>query len=323
MRAFAILVVMFGHSIILYNSSWNLYATNQVSPVLDKLKVIINTFQMPLFLAISGFCFYLSLSKREHWNDSEIWTEIRKKFVHLIIPFICVALLYMIPIRKFCNYGNWIGKNYISVAIEVFIGRDSGHLWFLPTLFYIFVICYIVLSKISSVKFDALFLLTSFACMIVSSRVPVLLFANYLASSLYWFLLGFYINKYLISKRDITNGVLYIAFAICVALGGGIEFFINNVYAHLLLEKIAVTVILILAFLIVPKKECNSVTKTISDLSMGLYLIHSPLIYITFSTIPNESPILVISINFVLFGLVSMIAAYLIKNSKIRGVIGY
>lgn len=57
-RAIAILLVVFGNSIILYSSTWNLYtSTNQVL-ILDYLKRIIDLIQMPLFFSISGFLFF-------------------------------------------------------------------------------------------------------------------------------------------------------------------------------------------------------------------------------------------------------------------------
>ena len=49
LRAFSILIVMFGHSIILYSSQWSLYSTSIEVPFLDITKKIINIFQMPLF----------------------------------------------------------------------------------------------------------------------------------------------------------------------------------------------------------------------------------------------------------------------------------
>ena len=47
-RVLAILIVVFGHSIILYSSAWNLYSTINKVQVLDYIKDIINLIQMPL-----------------------------------------------------------------------------------------------------------------------------------------------------------------------------------------------------------------------------------------------------------------------------------
>lgn len=60
-RAIAILLVAFGHSIILYSSSWSLYETSVQSQVLDHLKNIINMLQMPLFFSVSGFCLVFTM----------------------------------------------------------------------------------------------------------------------------------------------------------------------------------------------------------------------------------------------------------------------
>ena len=60
-RAVAILLVMLGHSIILYSSTWNLYETTVQAPLLDHIKSIVNMIQMPLFFSVSGFCLVFTL----------------------------------------------------------------------------------------------------------------------------------------------------------------------------------------------------------------------------------------------------------------------
>ena len=63
-RALAIIVVVFGHSIILYSSNWNIYTTKYTMPTLDLLKRVLDMFQMPLFFSISGYLFYFTYAKR-------------------------------------------------------------------------------------------------------------------------------------------------------------------------------------------------------------------------------------------------------------------
>ena len=57
LRALAIIIVVIGHSIILYSHKWGLYSTIYNVRFLDILKDWINLIQMPLFLSISGFLF--------------------------------------------------------------------------------------------------------------------------------------------------------------------------------------------------------------------------------------------------------------------------
>lgn len=52
-RALAIVLVVLGHSIILYSTSWGLYGTNQHSDFLISLKTVINVVQIPLLIAIA------------------------------------------------------------------------------------------------------------------------------------------------------------------------------------------------------------------------------------------------------------------------------
>lgn len=67
-RALAILLVVFGHSIILYSSSWNLYSSIHSVPLLDNIKRIIDIIQMPIFFSISGYLFFfIHIIKKEEF----------------------------------------------------------------------------------------------------------------------------------------------------------------------------------------------------------------------------------------------------------------
>ena len=59
LRAFAIVIVVIGHSIIIFDPNWGIYTTNNKCDFLYILKQIINIIQMPIFFAISIFSFLL------------------------------------------------------------------------------------------------------------------------------------------------------------------------------------------------------------------------------------------------------------------------
>lgn len=134
LRAFAIILVVFGHSVILYSNSWSLYETNQSSRVLDVLKTIVNVIQMPLFIAIAGYCLAFTLQR---YNG--VISFLLKKSRRLLIPFLVIGFAWMIPLRLVSNYGAYQHESISKIVIDFLCGRDSGHLWFLPTLFFIFV----------------------------------------------------------------------------------------------------------------------------------------------------------------------------------------
>ena len=63
LRFVAILVVMFGHSIIIYDPNWGYFTSTIKVDSLVYIKHIINIIQMPLYFCISGFVFYYTISK--------------------------------------------------------------------------------------------------------------------------------------------------------------------------------------------------------------------------------------------------------------------
>lgn len=74
LRAFAILLVVFGYSIILYQNGWNLYTTDYKVLVLNLLKRIIDVLQKPLFFSLSRYLFEKS------YRRTQVLPLIMKKF---------------------------------------------------------------------------------------------------------------------------------------------------------------------------------------------------------------------------------------------------
>lgn len=64
LRALAIILVVFGHSIIIYDPSWGIYTPSVQSDVLRQIKSMINIVQMPLFMSLSGYLFYYTQQKK-------------------------------------------------------------------------------------------------------------------------------------------------------------------------------------------------------------------------------------------------------------------
>lgn len=70
-----------------------------------------------------------------------------------------------------------------------------------------------------------------------------------------------------------------------------------------------------------PRKK-NKTCCFFSKNSFGIYLLHSPLIYITFSYLRNSSPILVWGINFLFFGFLATVMTVLITRTRLSFVFG-
>lgn len=299
-RALSILIVVLGHSIILYSSSWGFYESVNKVVILDKLKDIINLIQMPLFFSLSGFLFYYTINK-----NSSLKEFFLKKVKRLLIPFITIGLFWMIPIKLLVNYPAYQNIKLIKIIEKLLIGTDSGHLWYLPTLFIIFLIMYILKNVINK-KHNLLFLLVLILLEIISNNLNLCLYVKQSLHYMYFFYIGFLIKKH--EKVDLN---LY-GITLCLL----ISFFLVKAYGNIeIISLIFATLFILFIYKVMSEKE-NKFVKLISDNSYGIYLLHSPLIYITYTYFANISPIIVVFLNLFVFGGISLFLSYFIKKQN-------
>lgn len=288
LRAFAIIMVVIGHSIILYSHKWGLYSTTYNVKFLDVLKDWINLIQMPLFLSISGFLFARSYKKYR------FKTFITKKVKRLLIPYVFVAVLWMYPIKRFVGY---YSKNIVQFIIkDVIWGQDIGHLWFLPCLFICFVCSYFLFKLfkkddnlheyIKVVIFIALYLIS-----LVGSKFAAIPWLSYLCVNYVWFYAGSVIYDYMDKITHLNKYIVFIA---------GMLVSVAAILCDIpVVNGVATVMLLIMLYNVIGSKD-NKIIKSISDCSFGIYLLHSPVIYITFAYMADYNPVIVVSVNIVL-----------------------
>ena len=102
-----------------------------------------------------------------------------------------------------------------------------------------------------------------------------------------------------------------------LVIGGGVLWKITSIGYEFYLS----IVVVVLCYAIMPASR-NRVIDTISNNSYGIYLFHSPLIYITAIYTPNINPWLMLFINFLAFGFVAYVITYLLDNSRLRFIVG-
>lgn len=90
-----------------------------------------------------------------------------------------------------------------------------------------------------------------------------------------------------------------------------------------MVEEVAVTFLLLSGYICISAKECSWICRQVSDKSMGIYLLHSPLIYFTYAFYANGFPLLVVLINFVLDGVLAFVLTMVIVKGKFKFLLGY
>lgn len=320
-RALAIFMVVLGHSIILYSSSWDLYETSVSVPFLDLLKRVIDIPQMLLFFSLSGYLFVFTHGKKRGFVHL-----LKNKALRLLVPYLGIGLCFLLPIRIAIGYPTYQGLGIMDVVHKFMTTTDVGHLWFLPALFCTFMLSEVILTvaeKIPGInKYPELFLsFVSFALYLEGYRIgfgypPLLSAYNYLL----WFSLGYTLNiwqntlKKIYSIAPVKWGLILVNL---VLIGLSIMTGSMRVILSLLMKALCV----INAYGAMPEKSFRLAEK-IDRNSFGVYLFHSPLIYITFANIPNAHPAIVVFINLVVCGAAAYGLTELVRRTKLKVLIG-
>lgn len=131
-KGMAIILVVFGHERV--GQSW-----------LQTPTAIVSMFHMPFFAFLSGLLFAFKGNSTDSWADG--WSIICKKFRRLVIPYLTLSIFY------FCL--QVVGKSFFTfrrdINMDLFLNiftdpvhSPNGTLWFLYSLFFIFVLDVII-----------------------------------------------------------------------------------------------------------------------------------------------------------------------------------
>ena len=317
LRALAIIIVVLGHSIILYQDSWTLYTPAQPCAVLNALKNCIDLIQMPLFFSLSG---YLFLSGYKKYGFGEL---LKKKAVRLLVPLAVFSLLWVLPVRLLVGYADYQGRSLADVILRCFVlGADNGHLWYLQCLYVCFAAAWLALRLTDALKlkaagdavhFAAAIIMSRYICGMIPARAETAILRTFYTNYV-WFLAGFMLHRYVkyVGKlRKYSYALLLPLLLLLLRPAFG-------AFRYVLAAKLLA---LCLIHIIMTDKTCPT-SEYVSANSFGLYLLHSPLVYLTYTAIPNAHPLIVVGINFIVFGGLSLLLSARLAKSKLKFIIG-
>jgi len=239
------------------------------------MKRYINLFQMELFYFISGYCFLYSWKRR-----NSIKLIFSNKLKRLIIPFAAFALFWLLPIRYLLHFPNYDGISLIEALGNIVMLRDAGHLWFLPVLFSIMMICAVMNRTVKNLA-------------IIVSLSVVLHFFSYICSNpllrntfyyIIFFVIGELLNTYNVHGKQHSVLILIAATSLSVII-----YYLNGIHHHIILDLALRMIIILIIFTIIPDKEFKTV-KFLNKNSFGIYLIHSPLLLFGLTYFRNYPP---------------------------------
>lgn len=233
-------------------------------------------FHMPLFFFLSGSV--LGIKPLKSFDDF-VFSKIHR----LIIPYYLAGILFMFPVKLL---GGFYSFASVRQAIVIFWnGGDSGHLWFLPSLFWCMLLFVIIFKALQRLNICSVWLVL-IICEIISITYMFLPF-DFLGMKqglayLFWFGLGFLFEKY---RKKLTFKPLQ-SLSLCIMMG--IFYAINMKYSLLdqfftILLGIVFTIELSVAispFLLLIERQYNYIWRLILRRLFDIYIFHDPLEYL-------------------------------------------
>lgn len=308
LRAIAILLVVLGHSIIIYDPNWGLISSEVECMPFMYLKKMINLVQMPLFFSLSGYCY--CLSKNQVFNKKLL----SNKFMRILLPYFLICILYMDSIKVGLGVPGY-DLSFKMIGQQLLLFINNGHLWYLPSLFLMFVVSsFASLWGGKSIRWTYVL---AIILSVFSSRICAYFCLSQFCLYYVYFLLGYIIsmNKTKLYKRKMIGLCLCIIpliLSLWINDGGHIK--------HSLFMLMSFCVVIGLYCLVSSSR--NKALMILSKNSYGIYLFHSPLIYFMYMLYPNANPIVMFTVNFIVCGFISLGLVYLIRTLGLKFIIG-
>lgn len=135
-KAILMLIIVLYHSGLFWTGNWfTATAPAQQSESISIFAHWLGTFHIYAFTLISGYIYYYVRYQRGGYDNQKKF--IYNKINRLIIPYIAVAILWVIPLNAV-----FYSFNLYEITNKFVLGEAPSQLWFLLMLFGVFVISY-------------------------------------------------------------------------------------------------------------------------------------------------------------------------------------
>lgn len=271
LRLLCVAIVVFFHA---YDMMFRHFSESTNAMYLDKYNIpnsvyLINI-AMPMFVFISGFLFGGQLMRNEPIKFSNM---VKSKFMRLMVPFFVFAVFFMFT------------QN--AVSWKPFYEWTYAHLWFLPMLFWCFVITYFIRPLILNNRYYVSIptIVVLFAISLTKTWGQSISLPFSLESWKYWigyFALGLWFYKHeqtllISSAPSVLKAIIIIAGLLIYFIGITVVPMMYGVWTVLgILEIICVIYSLWLLFSWIPWRNFafTDFPLSLSACSFGIYIFH-------------------------------------------------
>ena len=309
-RPILIVLLVLYHSLCLHTGKWKPINGMEIIPFYRDLGLFVYSFMLEAFVFVSGYVW--SYQRKGKDRKENLWSLVIKKGLRLIVPTLLFGLLYIYLFQK----------DGFSVLHLI---EGPGHLWFLPMLFWCFVIGWCILRfKISpKVVLPLLFIIS------IVRPIGFPLRFSYTLYYLFFFFIGYYTySKYQVIKSNVNKWQIYVSWILFVTLYAGGKFvtislsvgYRGGQVVQIFYSMAGVWALYVSAVYLTGRSKINEWYYKIGSLCMGVYIFQQFILkglyyHTTISSRVDNWSLPIIAFTIAL--LMSLFLAYIIRLSKI------
>lgn len=273
------ILVVVAHATRMYTPNGAVPVANQ-SALLNCFTQYIYAFHLPLFVMLSGCVYGYCLEAGKYTTGRSFLMQKGKR---LLIPYFAFGLFYVAPVMTGLGLAGAGYSDYVIYGIM--LSNDARHLWYLPALFWIFLICSICRPL----------LVKGIRELIVAGVISVLIFAaarilpdafQIRAACDYqlFFFLGILFNRFYREMDGLFRRYYVVGFFLPVILLA-MFFFNPNSLSACAYKGIGVGMMMIFCWGLLrrfPGVIDHPLLRCIKRNAFGIYLFHPMIVYVLF-----------------------------------------
>ena len=129
-RPIAIFLLVVYHSFIIYRGGWCQPVDFQYVGLYDWIATLCSAFRLELLVFCSGYLFALTLTRKQQ----SFWKMASSKAKRLLLPSVVFSIVY---VALFYDIkGQTVGELLLTIL------SGAGHMWYLPMLYWVMLMCY-------------------------------------------------------------------------------------------------------------------------------------------------------------------------------------
>lgn len=320
LKVFATLLVVLGHVGVFYSNLGVL--PFPIQPGIKVLTWLIYSFHMPLFFFISGVIYEICIKKGKY---GDVGKFLGKKSRRLLLPYLFWGVVVVTPVMEVLGFTEDSAGRY--VVYSILLGRNNRHLWYLLSLFCMFVLTDAIRRVVKNRKIWWGVLAVAVAAALLYNHAPGIFNIGSTMRCWVYFVAGIILEENGMLRKDVKKeaalplAIIGVVFLLFWSVLGSF----NSPLQRLVVSSLGIAVCFMISGLAAPLPE-GQFYRVIHRDSFGIYLAHPMIIYVLMDLVwrygRGISALIIVPVVFaVALGLATG-ATELIRKIRLGAVIG-